>query len=123
MYDPLVDDTQYVDQLLANAGVDIGAADRNALVAALASHNESRAGVLLKVVADPRFVAKEQNRSLVALHYFGYFRRNPGDAPDRDLEGLNYWVKDLEAFHNPGKISIAFKDSIEYRELKAGQKK
>ncbi|HYH86211.1 MAG TPA: hypothetical protein VEX60_12215, partial [Pyrinomonadaceae bacterium] len=117
-YDPL-DDAQYVDRLLANAGVDIGAADRNALVSALAAREESRAGVLLKIVADPRFVEKEQNRSLVALHYFGYFRRNPDDAPDRGLEGLEFWVRDLETNRAPGKLSVAFKDSFEYAEIKA----
>jgi hypothetical protein len=122
LYDPL-NDAQYVERLLANAGVDIGAADREALVSALASREESRAGVLLKVVADPRFVAKEQNRSLVVLHYFGYFRRNPGDAPDRGLEGLEFWIRDLETNHAPNKISAAFKDSIEYGEIKAGRKK
>lgn len=122
LYDPL-NDAQYVDRLLNNAGVDIGAADRAALSAALASREETRAGVLLKVVADSRFVTKEQNRSLVALHYFGYLQRNPGDPPDRGLEGFDFWIKELETLHGPAKISAAFKASGEYGELKRAREK
>lgn len=122
LYGPL-DDAQYVDRLIANTDADIGAVDRAALKAALASREETRAGVLLKVVAAPNFVAKEQNRSLVALHYFGYLRRNPDDAPDRGLDGLEFWIKELESRHGPSKLSAAFKASGEYDGVKAGQKK
>ncbi|MGH9963075.1 MAG: hypothetical protein ACREBC_39160, partial [Pyrinomonadaceae bacterium] len=61
-------EAQYVDRLLANAGVMLNAAERAKLVEALISGAETRAGVLLKVVENETFVLKEQNRSLVVLH-------------------------------------------------------
>jgi len=121
IYDPL-DDARYVDRLAANTGADIGDEDRAALKDALVSGSETRAGVLLKIVENSNFVEKEQNRSLVALHYFAFFRRNPDDPPDRNLDGLRHWVSDLETSHNPAKLTAAFKDSIEYSEMKRGRK-
>jgi len=35
-----------------------------------------------------RLIAREKYRSLLLLHYFGYFRRNPDDPPDGDLRGF-----------------------------------
>jgi hypothetical protein len=122
LYDAL-DDAQYVDRVIANTGADIGATERAALKAALASREETRAGILLKVVADSHFIAKEQNRSLVALHYFGYLRRSPGDPPDHGLEGLEFWIRELEILNAPGKLSTAFKASGEYIEIKREQEK
>jgi hypothetical protein len=118
LYDRL-DDAHYVERLYANAGLDADATRRDALAHALASGTETRAGVLLQVVADPRFVEREQNRSYVVLHYFAFFRRNPDDPPDHGLDGLDFWVTDLERNQDPGKITNAFKDSFEYKKLKA----
>jgi hypothetical protein len=114
-----LDDAQYVARLLSNAGLGEDASLRDSLTAALASNEETRAGVLLRVAADTRFAEREQNRSLVLLHYFGYFRRNPGDPPDRDLTGFDFWLKDLERNRDPGKLPLAFKDSIEYNSRKS----
>ena len=69
----------------------------------------------MKIVDDPRFVEKEQYRSLLALHYFGYLRRNPDDPPDGDLRGFNFWLQDLERHHDVSRLSLAFKVTGEYR--------
>jgi hypothetical protein len=114
-YDSL-SDAQYVERLLSNAGLKLGEAERDGLAAELSNGYETRAGVLLKIVLDQRFVEQEQRRSLVVLHYFGYLRRNPDDPPDTGLGGVQFWVEDLERMNDPSRISNAFKESIEYRE-------
>jgi hypothetical protein len=117
VYSGMTED-QFVDRLLANAGVTLSAAERATLVQALISKAETRARVLLRIVESESFVLKEQNRSLVVLHYFGYLRRNPDDPPDNDLRGMEHWILDLQRNNDPARISRAFADSIEYQQLK-----
>ena len=109
-----LDDTQYVDRLLGNTGITLDPHERTALIEELAGKSETRATVLLMIVADPRFVEKENARSMVLLHYFGYLHRNPGDPPDRDLSGFNFWIQDFVKQPNAARLSAAFKTSIEY---------
>ena len=110
-------DAQYVNRLLENAGISMDAAGREALVNGLSGSGETRASVLLKIVDDPRFIEKEQYRSLVTLHYFGYLRRNPDDPPDGDLRGFNFWLRELERYRDPSKLSLAFKVTSEYHQF------
>jgi hypothetical protein len=117
LYDAL-DDAQYVERLYDNAGLAPDDAGRDALAGELKSGAETRAGVLVRVAEDPRLVEREQNRSLLLLHYFAFLQRNPDDAPDHDLAGFNFWLAELERSRDPGKIALAFKDSIEYKERK-----
>ena len=71
----------------------------------------------------PRFLARTNDNGApvnaliirALLHYFAYLRRNPGDPPDGDLHGFNFWLKELAQHHDAGEISSAFKSSIEYR--------
>jgi len=114
-----LNNADYVDRLLANSGVDLDPAERAELIGGLVSAQETRPSVLLRIVHDKRFVEKEGYRSLVVLHYFGYFGRNPDDPPDHNLDGLDFWIRDLERNHNPEKLSAAFADSIEYKEIKS----
>jgi hypothetical protein len=114
LYDAL-DDTEYVERLYENAGLASDIAGRDSLTGELKSGAQTRAGVLVSVAEDPRLVEREQNRSLLLLHYFAFLRRNPDDAPDHDLTGFNFWLAELERTHDPGKIALAFKDSIEYK--------
>ena len=109
-----VDNAAYVARLLSNAGLDEDAALRDSLTAALTSDEETRAGVLIRVASEPRFVERERNRSIVLFHFFGYFRRNPGDPPDRDMTGFDFWVKDLERTGGSSNLSYAFSSSKEY---------
>jgi hypothetical protein len=113
-----LDDTQYVDRLLANAGIELEPPERAALINELGSGKATRAGVLLKIAGDRRLIEKENYRSLVLLHYFAYLHRNPGEPPDKDLSGFNFWIEDLAKEGNPGKLSVAFRNSTEYRRSK-----
>ena len=108
-----LDNEQFVSKLIENSGVALTALERQGLVVGLANGSETRSGVLIKMVEDPRLVQKEHNRSLVALHYFAYLRRNPDDPPDRDLRGFNFWLADVQR-HGPTKLSAAFKETWEY---------
>ena len=87
------------------------------MIDALASGKETRASVLLKFVDDPRLIQKEQNRSLVLLHYFAYLRRNPDDPPDGNLRGFNLWVSEQERRPDANKLASAFRESFEYQKF------
>ncbi len=109
-----LDNAQYVDRLLDNAGISIDLAQRAELVIRLSNAQETRSTVLLQIVRNPRFIEKEKYRSLLLLHYFGYLRRNPDDPPDRDLTGFNFWLRKGD----PARLSLAFKESPEYQDFK-----
>jgi len=113
-------EAQYMDRLLANAGMMLSTAERATLVAALTSGAETPAGVLLKVVESEEFVLKEQHRSLVVLHYFGYLQRNPDDPPDNDLRGMFFWIQVLQRDNDPDKLSQAFTETGEYQQIRRG---
>jgi hypothetical protein len=110
-YDAL-DDAQYVERLIANAGLTLGDAERAALVDDLKERRETRANLLLKIADDPRFVVLERERSLVLLHFFAYLRRNPDDPPDGNMNGFNYWVAEVKK-HGGDDLAKAFAASTE----------
>ncbi|HMJ25152.1 MAG TPA: hypothetical protein VK475_04965, partial [Pyrinomonadaceae bacterium] len=111
-----LDDERYVDRLSQNAGLSLDSSERAALIGGLGAGQETRATVLLKVARHPRLVEKEKNRSLAVLYYFAFLRRNPGDAPDHNLEGLAFWTQEFER-HDPAQVMDAFKASYEYQGL------
>jgi hypothetical protein len=113
------DDARYVERLYEHAGVEADPSERAALAAALAAKTETRAGAFLKVAADPRLAERGRNRALLLLHYFAFLRRSPDDPPDRDLEGFNFWLANLERTNDLDKIALAFRDSIEYKAMKS----
>jgi hypothetical protein len=52
------------------------------------------------------------------MQYFGYLRRNPGDAPDHDLSGYSFWLSKLDRFNGnfvTAEMVKAFINSAEYR--------
>ena len=108
---------QYVDALLANAGV-LASDLRNALVQGLDSGTETRATVLRKVADNAEFRRKEFNPAFVLMQYFGYLHRNPDEGPDTDLSGFNFWLKKLDDnggdFHRAEMVR-AFIEATEYR--------
>ena len=116
-----LDDAQYVDRLVANAGLALDARERAALINGLGDKSLTRATVLLRIIANRRFIEKENARSLVLLNYFAYLHRNPDDLPDRDLSGFNFWIKEFARQPDAGRLSSAFQDSIEYRRSKEGR--
>jgi hypothetical protein len=109
---------RYVDTLSEHAGITLPAPERSALIEKLSGGVLTRAQTLLAVVDNHELVKQEDNRSLVLLHYFGYLRRNPDDPPDKNLDGFNYWVKELETSGEVGRLPRAFMASGEYEEIK-----
>jgi hypothetical protein len=49
----------------------------------------------------------------VLLHYFGYLHRNPDDAPDKNLTGFNFWVREVEVSGDPSRLARGFMASGE----------
>ena len=113
-----MDQSQYVDHLAKNAGLSLPAADREDLIGALPNGQQARVTILDKLVRDTRFAAVEKYRLTVLLYYFGYLQRNPDDPPDRNLDGFNFWVHQLERNYDVTKLVDAFKSSGEYMKLK-----
>ena len=109
-------DEEFIDRLLANAGLQVTGAERAALVASLQNGSVGRAGMLVKIGDDPRLLQREQGRALVLVYYFAYLRRNPDDPPDHNLDGLQHWVKHLE-MHGAGELTTAFASSIEREKI------
>jgi hypothetical protein len=65
--------------------------------------------ILLDVVDDPEHAGLFWNRSVVALHYYGYLAREP------DVDGISSWVQVLEQTGDLQKITSGFLTSSEYR--------
>ena len=109
---------EFVDSLLSNAGLGWSAGDRYLLIKGLDSGTQSRQTALLGIIEDKDFYAREFNTAYVLVHYFGYLRRNPDDAPDFNLKGLNFWRDRLDEWGDYRIISRAFIESTEYNNLK-----
>ncbi|MEO7969658.1 MAG: hypothetical protein ABI698_00030 [bacterium] len=107
-------DELYVDALIRNAGLTLAAADRAELIDRLKQGTSTRAQALVEVVNTKAFVEKEEIRSLVLLHYFGYFHRNPDDPPDNNLTGFNFWVREVQESGDTSRLARGFMASGEY---------
>ena len=109
---------QYVDKLVAQAGITITPDQRDFLVTGLNNGTETRATVLRRVAEFAPFAAAETNRAFVLMQYFGYLRRNPDDAPNSDFSGFDFWLGKLNQFNGDYKgaeLVKAFITSSEYR--------
>ncbi|HEX8147145.1 MAG TPA: Ig-like domain-containing protein, partial [Pyrinomonadaceae bacterium] len=91
-----LDDGQYVDALAQNAGVALGAQERQDLIARLGAGQETRATVLRLVSDREEFRRREFNAAFVLMQYFGYLHRNPDEGPDADLSGFDFWRRKLD---------------------------
>src|SRR5205085_8987991 len=101
-----------------NAGNPLSQSERDHLVTDLATGMKTRAQVLRAVAEDPALVNAEFNRAFVLMQYFGYFRRNPNDAPDGNFDGYNFWLNKLNQFNGnyiQAEMVKAFLSSTEYR--------
>jgi len=85
----------YVNKLIATAGVTSGDVNGANLVTGLGNGSETRASVLRKIAESSAVNIKEKNPAFVLMQYFGYLRRNPNDAPDNNLDGYNFWLSKL----------------------------
>jgi hypothetical protein len=104
---------RYVDALSEHAGIKLAPAERGDLIGKLDGGGLTRAQALLAIVDNQELVKKEQNRSLILLHYFGYLQRNPDDPPDYNLAGFNYWLNAVEQAGDTSRLSQAFMASFE----------
>jgi hypothetical protein len=107
-----LNEMQYVDTLLSNAGVTLPEGERTALIVGLLTNRETRADVLLTVVGNEDFHQREFNAAFVRMEYFGYLRRDPDDA------GFDFWLSKLESFggdYRRAEMVKAFLSSTEYR--------
>lgn len=109
---------ELVDALLKNAGISWSGGRRAELINRLTTQTDPQPAALLSVVADGGFYASEYNNAYVLVHFFGYLRRNPDDAPDFDLKGFNFWRDRLNSWGDYRTISRAFIESDEYRNMK-----
>jgi Tol biopolymer transport system component len=104
---------EYVDLLYQYAGVQPGAATRNALVSSLDAGTQTRAGVLRQIVDDPQFKQNSFRQAFVLMQYYGYLRREP------DGSGYNFWLNKLNSFGGDyirSEMVRSFIVSSEYRQ-------
>lgn len=100
-------DTQYVDTLLATAGVT--SPHRDFFIEALGNGTRTRAGVLREIAEIAEVYNKYFNQAFVVMQYFGYLRRDP-DALYVD------WIAVLDANPNDFRGMVnGFMNSAEYR--------
>jgi glucose/arabinose dehydrogenase len=117
-YDAL-SNREFVDSLYTTALVSPPpAAERDALVAALDNHTETRARVLIDVAENAEFKRAQFNRAFVLMQYYGYLRRSPNDPPDTNSDGFDFWLAKLNSFNGDyirAEMVKAFISSDEYR--------
>ena len=109
---------QYVDELNANTGGAISTSKRDELITNL-TNGMTRAQALRSVVEDDNFSSAQFNKAFVLMQYFGYLRRNPNDAPDKNFDGYTFWLTKLSQFNGNfvnAEMVKAFITSIEYRQ-------
>jgi len=101
-----LNDTQYVDALIATAGVTL--TNRQALIDALSAGTKTRAQVLREIVEGSEVSQKYFNQAFVVMQYFGYLRRDP------DVFYLD-WIQVLNTTGDSRGMINGFVNSLEYR--------
>jgi N-acetylneuraminic acid mutarotase len=101
-----LNNTQYVDTLLATAGVT--SLNRDFWIAALGNGTRTRATVLRDISESPEVYNKYYNQAFVVMQYFGYLRRQP------DAQYLD-WIAVLDATGDFRGMINGFMNSTEYR--------
>jgi len=111
--------TDFVHTLNQNAGSPMSATEEAQEVTALTTGSKTRARVLRDIAEHPSLAKAELNRAFVLMQFFGYLRRNPNDAPDRDHSGYDFWLGKLNQFNGDyvaAEMVKAFINSAEYRQ-------
>jgi Metallo-peptidase family M12/Calx-beta domain/Domain of unknown function (DUF4214) len=98
--------TQYVDTLLATAGVT--SANRNFWIMALDSGTRTRAQVLREIAESTEVFNKYRNQAFVVMQYFGYLRRDPDGS-------YLAWINVLDTTGDSRNMINGFVNSLEYR--------
>jgi hypothetical protein len=110
--------TEFVHTLNLNAGSPMSAAEEAQEVTALTTGSKTRARVLRDIAEHPNLAKAELNRAFVLMQFFGYLRRNPDDAPDKDHTGYDFWLTKLNQFNGDyiaAEMVKGFITSTEYR--------
>ena len=102
-----LNNTQYVDTLLATAGV-APHQFRDFWIAALGNGTRTRATVLRDIVESQEVYNKYFNQAFVVMQYFGYLRRQP------DGQYLA-WIAVLDSSSDYRGMINGFMNSLEYR--------
>jgi hypothetical protein len=110
--------SQFVDELFANAGVTPSQSERQDLINRLNAALETRGSALRKIAENAELARREKNPAFVLMQYFGYLHRNPDEGQDHDFSGFNFWLHKLDDnggdFHRAEMVK-AFLVSGEYR--------
>jgi hypothetical protein len=96
---------EYIDKLFTRSGATPTAQERNQALFAYDggfSLKEKRAHGLQAVVDSGAVYKSQYNSAFVLMQYFGYLRRNPDNAPDRDYAGYDFWLAKMNSFSLPG---------------------
>jgi hypothetical protein len=110
--------TEFVHTLNQNAGSPMTAAEEAQAVTALTTGSKTRARVVRDIAEHPNLARAETNRAFVLMQFFGYLRRNPDDAPDKDHTGYDFWLTKLVQANGDyvkAEMVKAFITSAEYR--------
>ncbi|MGH9900443.1 MAG: hypothetical protein ACRD68_01240 [Pyrinomonadaceae bacterium] len=99
---------EYVDKL--SRAAELPPARKDELVADMESERRDAEQVLREITDAPEVFDKFYVRALVAMHYFGYLRRDP------DAGGHEEWVKHVNATGDVRVLTEGFVDSDEYRQ-------
>ncbi|MGB8508909.1 MAG: hypothetical protein WCD76_10910 [Pyrinomonadaceae bacterium] len=105
---------EYVDALYANANVTPDGKERAGLVALLDRSTDTRASIVRRVAENREMYRRDYDAAFVLVHYFAYLRRGPGDPPDKNLDGFNFWLEDLKQTGDRRSLSRVFMASGEY---------
>jgi len=87
-------------------------------VTALTAGSKTRARVVRDIAEHPNLARAETNRAFVLMQFYGYLRRNPDDAPDKDYTGYDFWLTKLiqaNGDYIKAEMVKAFITSAEYR--------
>ena len=98
--------TQYVDTLLATAGITHVA--RDFWIAALGNGTRTRAQVLREISESNEVYNKYYNQAFVVMQYFGYLRRDPDGS-------YLAWIQVLDSSGDSRGMINGFVNSLEYR--------
>ena len=98
--------TQYVDTLLATAGITHVA--RDFWIVALGNGTRTRAQVLREIAESQAVYDKYYNQAFVVMQYFGYLRRDPDGS-------YLAWIQVLDSTDDSRGMIIGFVNSPEYR--------
>ena len=101
-----LNNTQYVDTLLATAGVT--SQHRDFWIAALGNGTRTRATVLRDIAESIEVYNKYFNQAFVVMQYFGYLRRDPDGS-------YLAWIQVLDSTGDSRGMINGFMNSLEYR--------